>query len=263
MYTSYTFYLSFIYLFIHFDILIPSIILFSMLKSALSFFGISIKTSSSSSTVVPLEPYLRLGPLITEAIIASPKYIHCHAPTRVECNKDIQDTTTYNGSVYYWLMIKIAYATVKANLDEKMATVKVINAQRWQNDFKEGSNGEVFATGQKMNHPYLLLIPTDKSDPIIIDVLLRMIFMLHRGLSKKWVSPYGNEIYEKVPVVWIGTHAQLKARWTELDKLRKLDPLHSTKDDIVTLGDPMDYFDFELQKPNIVADFETVFKNVE
>ena len=69
-------------------------------------------------------------------------------------------------------MTRIAYEIVKKEYDSK--EISVINAQVWK---ESGLTLD--------NHPYIV-IKSDKHDkPIIIDVLLKNIFMLHRGQKSK------------------------------------------------------------------------------
>lgn len=188
-----------------------------------------------------------LASKIEAAIISNPKYIDCHSRARVDKFDGLKNNLTYDGSMWYWSMLRSAYDIVKQEYDPKY--IQVINAQR--------------SVGQDhLNHPYIVIYSKRFKEPIIINVLLRNIFMLQRGYTKKWTSDYGNQIYN-IPICWIGTQKELNKLWQTLGETRKLDNFHNGQDDTEVLENVMDFFDSKKQKSNVILDYETLYAKIQ
>ena len=212
------------------------------------FSALTSRLMSTTARVAPSFDGAALATTIQKAITESKKYPQVHATRRVEHNNGVMDHTTYDGRVWYWEMLRTAYDCVRKDYDSKH--IDVINAQKETFNVDDRTNELVY--GGVDNHHYIRINAT--TEPIIVDVLLRNIFMLHRGWSKKWISPYGNAVYG-TPMVFVGTRAQLEKIWVELKALRETDDFHNTLDDKTVIDNPMYYFS-DIQNARVVKDYE-------
>lgn len=199
----------------------------------------------------------KLTEKIETAIKLNKKYDDCHEQLRVDV-VGTKDHTTYNGSSWYWSMIFSAYQVVKEEFPN--THVEVINAKKTRYQMNDQFGFKEY--GGIDNHPYIRVAEKNK-EPIIIDVLLRTIFMLHRGSCKKWSSPYGNAIYTKVPMVFVGTYEDLEKLWDELIEIRSKDKLHLEYDDLLVVDNPLYYFNYNKQKNNLINEYGVSFHHIE
>ncbi len=165
-------------------------------------------------------------------------YTEIYDYTRVKNFNCERNETSYVGECWSLEMVNTTEIYLKEQLPST-CKIKQISKQG-SCHYSEADNVK-----QQIYHKYLTInfsgIPEKKlceQNIVIVDVLYRRLFMLYRGYTSKFNSPYAQHLFETLPPIFIGTVKEMQDLCDSLKLLRTTDPLHANDD----LGDTMRWF---------------------